>query len=410
MGSTGSHIPQELLTIVEAHRTVAKDLWLPNISNFEQWRSNCDCDQMKIALIRRQFDAVGGAELYLQRLLGTLATAGHEIHLFAESWAAVSLQATLHRMPMEGTRSQRPLRFAQSVQAVLAQESFDCVFSLERTLKQDVYRAGDGLHRVWLQQRRRFAPWWKKPFVGCGAFHRNMLALEAQTFNPANTRRIIVNSEMVRREILENFSFPAERIHLVRNGVDVARCRSGNRASTRTRFGVRDDEFLLLFAGSGWERKGLAFVLAALRKLGSPRIKLLVAGKGKRPCCAPANAIFAGPMSNLEDAFAAADLFVFPPIYEPSANVCFEALAAGLPVVTSVCNGAAEIIEPDINGTVLKNPADIGALIEAIRYWQARPTARPVPLKADLSIERNVRETLAVLELAASERAAEVAQ
>ena len=365
---------------------------------------------MKWAIVRRRVTAMGGAELYVRRLIAELVRLQHSVVLVTDTPVDILGVASVHVIPLNGARANQAAQFDKQARSILASLEADCVFSLERNGRQDVYRAGDGVHRIWLQQRRRFAPWWKKPFIGCGAFHRNMLALEAQTFNPANTRRIIVNSEMVRREILENFSFPAERIHLVRNGVDVARCRSGNRASTRARFGVRDDEFLLLFAGSGWERKGLAFVLAALRKLGSPRIKLLVAGKGKRPCCAPANAIFAGPMPNLEDAYAAADLFVFPPIYEPSANVCFEALAAGLPVVTSACNGAAEIIEPDINGTVLQNPADIGALVEAIRYWQARPTARPVPLKADLSIERNVRETLAVLELAASERAAEVAQ
>lgn len=362
---------------------------------------------MNIALIRRQFAATGGAELYLQRLLQELVSGGHEPHLFAESWNSQLNHVSFHAVSAGGGRSQGPMRFAESVAGEISKHSFDVVFSLERTLRQDVYRAGDGVHRVWLQQRRRFAPWWKQPFIGNGVFHQNMLALEAQTFDPAHTRRIIVNSEMVKREILEHFRFPEDRIHLVRNGVDVSRVQSGKRAETRARFGVRDDEFLLLFAGSGWERKGLAFVLAALRKLADLRVKLLVAGKGKRPCCAPGNVIFSGPMSNVEDAYAAADLFVFPPIYEPSANVCFEALAAGLPVVTSACNGAAEVIEPGINGTVVKNPADIAALLEAIRYWQARTAARPVPVKADLSIERNVRETVAVLELAAAERAAE---
>lgn len=362
---------------------------------------------MNIALIRRQFAATGGAELYLQQLLQELAAGGHSPHLFAEAWNSHIDRVCLHAVSVGGGRAQGPMRFAESVVGEISKHSFDVVFSLERTRRQDVYRAGDGVHRVWLQQRRRFAPWWKRPFIGGGAFHRNMLALEAQTFNPANTRRIIVNSEMVKREILEHFTFPAERIHLVRNGVDVARCRSGDRAGTRARFGVRDGEFLLLFAGSGWERKGLAFVLATLRKLGDVRMKLLVAGKGNRPCCAPGNVIFAGPMSNVEDAYAAADLFVFPPIYEPSANVCFEALAAGLPVVTSACNGASEVIESGINGTVMQDPADIAALVEAIRYWQTQPAARPVTVKTDLSIERNVRETVAVLELAAAERAAE---
>jgi len=98
---------------------------------------------------------------------------------------------------------------------------------------------------------------------------------------------------------------------------------------------------------------------------------------------------------------------VFPPIYEPSANVVFEALAAGLPVVTSSCNGASEVIEEGINGTVVADPSDIGALAAAIEFWRARLNVRPVPVKANLSLERNVRETLAVLELAAAERAAE---
>ena len=137
---------------------------------------------MKLALIRRQFSATGGAELYLQRLLAALAGRGHELHLFAESWSGFPDGTKLHPVKISGSRAARPLLFAEAVQNQLAGESFDCVFSLERTLKQDVYRAGDGVHRVWLQRRREFAPLWKKPLVGQGAFHKNLLALEAQTF------------------------------------------------------------------------------------------------------------------------------------------------------------------------------------------------------------------------------------
>lgn len=211
---------------------------------------------MKLALIRRRFSATGGAELYLDRLLKTLAERGHECHLFAEAWNQTLPNVIAHEVPVSGLRARRPVRFADAVQRELAARRFDCVFSLERTRRQDVYRAGDGVHRVWLQRRREFAPVWKKPFVGLGAFHRNMLRLEAETFDPANTGHIIVNSEMVRREILQTFQFPEGRIHLVRNGVDVARFRTGRRAETRDRFGVKEDEFLLLFAGSGWNGRG----------------------------------------------------------------------------------------------------------------------------------------------------------
>src|SRR5262245_12207179 len=139
---------------------------------------------MKMALIRRQFSATGGAELYLQRLLTALGEAGHELHLFAENWEHIPPHVTLHPQKPSGRRAQRPWNFARVVEADLARERFDCVFSLERTFHQDVYRAGDGVHRVWLDRRRQFAPWWRKAFVGLGEFHRTMLQLEARTFDP----------------------------------------------------------------------------------------------------------------------------------------------------------------------------------------------------------------------------------
>lgn len=358
---------------------------------------------MKLALLRRQFAATGGAELYLQRLLRSLVAQGHEPHLFAEAWDGTLDGVKFHRVAACGSRAMRPVHFAEAVRAELAREKFDCVFSLERTLQQDVYRAGDGLHRVWLERRRQFAPWWKKPFVGRGAFHRNLRALEAQTFDPANTRQVIVNSDMVRREILEHFPFPSDRIHLVRNGVEVARFQNGKRAETRARFGVNSDEFLLLFVGSGWERKGLGFVLNALAR--APRLKLLVVGKGRQPFAPANNVIFAGAMTAVENAYAAADLFVTLPIYEPSANVVAEALAAGLPVVTSANNGAAEIIQDGITGSMAREFWEPEAVARLFLHWAERRARVTVDASA-FSLDRNVAETLAVLELAARERRA----
>jgi UDP-glucose:(heptosyl)LPS alpha-1,3-glucosyltransferase len=372
---------------------------------------------MKLALIRRHASASGGAELYLGRLIESLAQAGHELHLFAQgSPERMDDAVRMHAMSISGPRASQPLFFAQAVQSALEREPFDCVFSLERTLRQDVYRAGDGVHRVWLERRAQFAPWWRKPFVGWGAFHRNMLRLESMTFDPRHTGRIIVNSEMVRHEILRHFHFPENRIHLVRNGIDTGRFQRGNRQATRERFHVGSEDYLLLFAGSGWERKGLPYLIEVMARFEEADAQkeahpngatiLLVAGKGRPPRNCPRNIRFAGSMPDIENACAAADLFVFPPIYEPSANACFEAMAAGLPVVTSACNGASECIRETINGTVVPNPADISGLADAVRYWirQAR-RIRDNPLDA-LDMRRNVAETMAVIEWAASEKKA----
>lgn len=355
---------------------------------------------MKLALIRRQFSATGGAELYVQRLLGALAAAGHETHLFAEKWQGQAAGVQFHKVSVEGSRSERPLRFAEGVNAALQHERFDCVFSLERTLKQDVYRAGDGLHRVWLERRRQFAPWWKRPMVGLGAFHRTMLALEARTFDPANTQRIIVNSEMVRGEIAQHFpAFPQERVHTIRNGVDVRRFKSVSRAAARQRFGLEEKDFVLVFVGSGWERKGLPWLLKFMaERSDDPHLKLLAVTRDRMRGKIPPNVILTGPLSDVEAAYAAADVLTFLPIYEPCSNVVSEALATGIPVVTTSFNGASELIETGINGHVLDDPGDLAALGMSINHWCARGSAGPVNTRLPLDLELNVKLTLQVLE------------
>lgn len=362
---------------------------------------------MKLALIRRQFAAVGGAELYLQRLLAGLVEAGHEIHLYAESWQGAHPGVVMHEVPVKASRALRPVVFAEAVARQLQGTDYDVVFSLERTVCQDVYRAGDGVHRVWLEQRKRYASWWRRPLVGLGAFHANMKALEARTFDPANTRHIIVNSDMVKQEILRHFTFPEERIHLVRNGVQTQRFQAADREGTRARFGFQADDFVLLFVGSGWERKGLSFLLKLMRRWQKtePKVKLLVVGKGRVAGALPPNVHLAGPMKQVEDAYAAADLMTFLPIYEPCANVIAEALASGLPVITSRSNGASELIQPGLNGTVLDDPADLTGLEKAVIEWRQRsPACRPVPSALPLDLETNVAQTLRILTLVAAER------
>lgn len=340
--------------------------------------------------------------MYLSRLMRALVDRGHEAHLFAEAWKDVPEGVVFHSVTAEGGRAERPLRFAENADAEIGKESFDCVFSLERTIRQDVYRAGDGLHRVWLERRRESAPWWKKWLTGTGGFHRTMMALEARTLDPANTRHVIVNSNMVRDEILKHFAFPAERIHLVRNGIEVGRFAHPDRKVARRRWDLPEDAFVLLFVGSGWERKGLPVLLKAVAAMKDQDVRLLVVGKGKKPRKVPEGVVFAGSMPDVEVAYAAADLFVFPAIYEPCANVVAESLASGVPVVTSRQNGAAELLDEGVNGTVLQNPADVDEVVRAIQWWRENRSPGPVSCGHPLDLETNVAETMRVLELAAA--------
>ncbi|MBK8092333.1 MAG: glycosyltransferase family 4 protein [Verrucomicrobiaceae bacterium] len=362
---------------------------------------------MRLALIRRSFSATGGAELYLQRLLAGLVADGNEVHLFAEQWEGQAEGVEFHAIASAGPRAERAARFALAVQDAVRAEDYDCVLSLERTLRQDVYRAGDGLHRVWLERRRQFAPWWRRPFIGRGQFHQRMMLLEERVFDPANTGRVIVNSEMVRGEIARHFpAFPADRVHLVRNGVEMRRFQKVDRAAARRRFGLAEQDFVLAFVGSGWERKGLPWLLQYMAtQKADPTLKLLAITRDRVRGMKPPNVILPGPLREVEQAYAAADLLVFLPIYEPCSNVVSEALASGIPVITSVQNGASELITPGLNGHVLDDPRDLATLHAHITSW--RQTGRCwVGADAPLDIDLNVQGTLRVLEMAAAERRA----
>lgn len=364
---------------------------------------------MKLALIRRQFAATGGAELYLQRLMEGLLTRSHELHLFCEQWSNAPAGIKVHELGRSGGRSTAPVRFADRLLQTIRHDEFDCVFSLERTLKQDVYRAGDGVHAAWLERKKQFSSPWKRFFVGRGAFHRNMKALERRTFSSECTSRIIVNSVMVKREIQNRFQFPADRFHLVRNGIQVKKFSGLDTPSCRAKFNIPPDAYVLLFVGSGWERKGLKYItnqiLPALNaNPGGGKFQLLVVGKGKQSGLSTENVIFLGSSAEVQYAYGAADLFLFLPIYEPSANVCFEALAAGLPVITTRQNGAGEIIQEGKNGTILDEPDQINKAVEAVRYWKSKGRIMAPADNAWLSIDRNVEQTIEILNLAAREK------
>ena len=208
---------------------------------------------------------------------------------------------------------------------------------------------------------------------------------------------MIANSHLVRNEILERFRFPEERVHVVHNGLTLPPA-GADRSAARKQYGVPDEAFCALFVGTGWDRKGLETGIGAVERAG--RTTLLVAGRGPAERFSSPVVKFLGPVSDLSGLHAAADLFVLPTWYDPFSNACLEALAAGLPVITTPANGFSEILRPGVHGSIVPE-GDVPALALAIEGWrgrcaQARPACRS--LAAEFSIERNTRETLAVLE------------
>ena len=371
---------------------------------------------MKIAIIRQKFVLYGGAEQFADGYIHQLANSGHEVHIFANQWIR-SNHKNIHYHKVASLNLNaffRTLSFSRGVVKKIRKQQFDIIQSHEKTWLQDVYRAGDGCHIKWLNQRVKNFSFIKKLFIFLNPFHQLILRLEKNIFESGQCKKVIAISQMVKDDILENYKCPPEIISVVYNGVDLKRFHPKNkniyRKSIREQVGISENSILILFVGSGFERKGLKFLLQATEFLQDQNWRLLLIGKGnfeKYLQFAPENKrnqiVAIQPNPEIEKFYAAADLFVLPSIYEPFGNANLEALATGLPVITTKYCGAANIIHPKQNGLIVENPSNPQEIAENINFLfdpsvrtsmgeKARELAEQFPP------ERNYREMLQVYE------------
>src|SRR5437016_13253266 len=364
---------------------------------------------LSIVFVRRGYSPTGGAEAYLKRLARGVMEAGHDLQLVAthdwpdNEWPFGSITHL---------RSKSPIEFASELERMRAQLRVDILFSLERVWSCDVYRAGDGVHRAWLDRRRKFELPLKRFVRSLNSKHQDLLRLEQSLFSGGNTKRVIAGSQMVKDEIVNLYGYPTNRIDIVRNGVPLEKFRFGLelREKSREELNLKPDQIALLFAGSGWERKGLLFAVEAAALCKERKIRLLVAGRGNARLYKTRRlrfwreepVQFLGEVADMLPVYAAADIFILPTIYDPFSNACLEALACGLPVITTRSNGFSEIIENGVHGSIIDNPADLTGLRDAIRFWSdssRRDTVRAANIAraSHFDISKNVEQTLDVL-------------
>jgi len=365
--------------------------------------------KLSIVFVRRGYSPTGGAEAYLKRLARGVMEAGHDVQLLATNdWPAGEwpFGSITH------LSSKSPVEFASELERMRAQFPFEILFSLERVWSCDVYRAGDGVHRAWLERRRKFELPLKRFVRSLSSKHQDLLRLEQSLFSGGNTKRVIAASQMVKDEIVNLYGYPADKIDIVRNGVPLNKFRFGPelRKKSREELNLKPDQVALLFAGSGWERKGLLFAIEAATLCKDRKMRLLVAGRGnaslyktRRLRSWREEAVqFLGEVADMLRVYAAADIFILPTIYDPFSNACLEALACGLPVITTGSNGFSEIIENGVHGSIVDHAGDLLAFRDAIRLWSdpsrraaARSTNRQ--LAAQFDISQNINQTLAIL-------------
>lgn len=354
-----------------------------------------------IALVRRGFSPTGGAEKFLGRFAAVASQSGRHLVLVTDRPWPEAARAGICQTVLRG---KTPWEFASAVERWRPTWGDGLVFSFERVMAADCYRAGDGVHIAWMRRRREHDPLTHVMLRRISGKHRDLVRLEKQCFSAEHTKAVIVNSRLVGEEIASLYGYPADRIHLVRNGVPADFTRGvPSRDEARRRLGLPETGFLAVFAGTGWKRKGLRYALAAMDEAGLPGAKLAVAGRGRVPAGLGDRFVFLGPLRDVRPLLAAADVFVLPTVYDPFSNACLEALALGRPVITTSCNGCAEILREGVNGSVVRRPDDIAGLADALKYWSqdGRAAAAEVDCRAaaeSCSLVQNVRRTIGILE------------
>jgi len=340
----------------------------------------------RVAIVRGRYDPAGGAERFVQGALAALRAQGASVTIVARQWPDHDGSAILLD-PFHIGSTWRDRAFARATCAELARRRFDLVQSHERIACCDVYRAGDGVHAQWLEERARVRGPLGRLALRLSPHHRYLLAAERALFASPRLAAVICNSEMVRGEIAARFGVGAAKLVLIRNAVDATRfhpgLRTGHRDEVRQQLGIPRDARVALHVGSGFERKGVRALLQALARAPS-RPWAIVAGRDKHSARYQALARrlglgervrFVGSVSDVRPYHAAADCFVLATLYDPQPNALLEAMASGLPPVTTRKCGGAELVDEGESGFV-RDALDVAGIAESIERLDPATAAR----------------------------------
>ena len=367
---------------------------------------------MKVAIVSIRFDTKGGSERRTYQLAKGLAGAGHEVEIFAAKVEDMDLDAKVSIVPMSpGPSFLKLVSFTKNLNRMLSgRRDIDIIHNQIRPFTDGIVTVGGGCHAEYLERSGG-------PLSFLNPLHSQVLKMERLMYRPGGCRAVITNSEFSKAGLLRHYPMPPERVFVAYNGVDLAKFNpekvSAKRAGIRARYGYLDEPVAVL-VGAGLRRKGLNTLIRALPVIKGmeqdiSRMKVLVAGKDDpAPYMKLAARLgvsdrlqFAGAVKDPENYYGAADIFVLPTKYDPFSNATIEAMASGLPVITTSSNGVAEIITDGEDGLVVKDPDDATGLAASLAYLSCEKVRKKMGAKArrlaeGFTWEKTLEKTLEV--------------
>jgi UDP-glucose:(heptosyl)LPS alpha-1,3-glucosyltransferase len=337
----------------------------------------------KIYLIRSGRTKHGGAENYLSRLSKALEKKNIDYQVinspfprFLPSW----LRSILFNIQL----------------CFIKQDKF--FYSLDRITCPDLYRAGDGVHKVFLSIEA------KSKF---NLLHPTYLYLEQKCFK--NAKSIIANSQMIKDEIISTYDINPSKIDIIYNGIEFKEVdyqKSFKKLSKE--FRIIQNQPILLYVGSGFKRKGVEEFLRIVAKLKTKGVKAFVVGKENhmsyyqnlsKKLNIDNQIFFTGPRTDVNDFYTISDIFLFPTHYDPFSNVVLEAMYFENAVFTTRSNGASEILDSNF---IMNSPFDKKVITSIDNLLSGITNLKEVKIRnkkisKQFPIEKNLIRTLKVI-------------
>ena len=379
-----------------------------------------------IALALEHFSRfAGGAESYAVSLAHSLVQAGWEVHLFGESWEGEPEGAVFHQIhiPSWWPGWARILGFALKHRRRMVSGAFPVVLGFGNTIHMNVYQSHGGVH--WCSTRRKIDAE-SNPLLRLVIRVTHLISpkqwmrhwIESAPFRMTPLPRIIAISQMIKDDMIRSYGIEGQQIELVYNGVDTNRFNPGLRERLRGPFrqtlGFGAEEVVFLFAAYELRKKGIMPLVEAagiLKNQAGEGFRVVVAGAEPYARLSRRIAelglghtvVFTGRIRNMEECFANSDVLVLPTYYDACSLVVFEAMASGLPCITTQFNGAAGVITDGVDGFILGHPPQPEALANKMALF-LQPALREsmrrdaVTTALQYTIQRNHQEILRILD------------
>jgi UDP-glucose:(heptosyl)LPS alpha-1,3-glucosyltransferase len=386
----------------------------------------------KIAFAMEKFSRyAGGAESYAVSLATTLIENGWDVHLFGEEWDGEPKEAHFHEIyiPKFLPAWIKLLLFAWKHKKITQKQHYNVVMGFGNTIYMNVYQSHGGVHqlstaRKVYAEKNRLRRLVKRVLILLSMKQWTRAWIEAAPFRLNPRPRIVAIAHMIKKDMESFFHTNPNEIEIIYNGVDTKRYNSSlrqrMRGPLRKQWGVSENDAVFLFVSYDLKKKGIEPLIEAaaeLKRIGNDNFKIIVVGGLPYSSLARLiehlglknNIIFVGRVKSIDEFYANSDVFVLPTYYDACSLVVIEAMASGLPSITTTFNGASGIIAYGKNGYILSHPPDPSDLADKMHLLMDNEKRQRMSEEAfrtgqEYSAERNHREMMRVLDEVATLR------